>query len=404
MKNYSNIKKWIYCAALLLLFGCTSEPEVAVPEHIKDLDNLTVYPTDPQPAREIQLEREQTFGSREEILIGRMGDIAVDSSGRVFIADIQNQSIHVFHPDGRFIAQLGREGRGPSEFGFIKSLQIRNNRLYAYDFYQYKVSVFTLDPLAGDQTILLAQNRGKYRALDRAYPSIDQLYVRNNNTYLAKFKSDSSKTNKRWQNFEIKGLFYLLDSTGKIVSEKLLDLKVATGTHVGTSSSSALLGYHMEDFFGNVMPVLSRDNWIYLAEPDLFLIKAYSPNGVYKHAFYYPHKKIPLTRKSAIEARVSDLFIRNMQSMDLPQTWPVLTEMKIDDQDRLWIATTVEDMNVYEWWVLDAPDGSLWAKFDWLRDKPIEVIKDGKLYTRETEKETGLEEIVRYNIEIIENQ
>lgn len=90
--------------------------------------------------------------------------------------------------------------------------------------------------------------------------------------------------------------------------------------------------------------------------------------------------------------------------MDLPQTWPVLTEMKIDDQDRLWIATTVENMNVYEWWVLDASDGSLWARFTWPRYKPIEVIKDGKLYTRETEKETGLEEIVRYNIEIIENQ
>lgn len=177
MGNYTKVKKWFSFVALILVFGCTSEPEVAVPEHIKDLDNLTVYSTDPQPVRKIQLEREQTFGSREEILVGRMGDVAVDSSGRVFIADVQNQSIHVFHPDGRFITQLGREGRGPSEFGFIKSLQIRKNRLYAYDFNQYKASVFTLDTLASDKTILLAQNRGKYRALDRAYPSIDQLYV-----------------------------------------------------------------------------------------------------------------------------------------------------------------------------------------------------------------------------------
>lgn len=39
--------------------------------------------------------------------------------------------------------------------------------------------------------------------------------------------------------------------------------------------------------------------------------------------------------------------------MDLPQFWPVLTEIIIDHHDRLWIATTVEDMSVLEWWVLE---------------------------------------------------
>ncbi|MFO8029767.1 MAG: hypothetical protein R6U28_07885 [Cyclonatronaceae bacterium] len=39
--------------------------------------------------------------------------------------------------------------------------------------------------------------------------------------------------------------------------------------------------------------------------------------------------------------------------MDLPRSWPVLTGMKIGHDDRLWIATTVEDMNVLEWWVLE---------------------------------------------------
>jgi len=73
--------------------------------------------------------------------------------------------------------------------------------------------------------------------------------------------------------------------------------------------------------------------------------------------------------------------------------------MKIDDLDRLWIATTVEDMSVYEWWVLEET-GELITKFKWLRDEPIEVVKNGYMYTRETEEETGLQTIVKYRIEM----
>jgi len=189
------------------------------------------------------------------------------------------------------------------------------------------------------------------------------------------------------------GLFYLLDSTGKIASNKLIDFKEDTRTLF------EVLGVPLKPFFGNALTVLTRDNSIYQAEPDHFLIKVYSPDGAYRHAFYYPHKKIPLTQESAIEAGVPDLYIENMQSMDLPRTWPVLTDMNIDDQNRLWIATTVENMNVYEWWVLEHT-GELLAKFTWPRKEPIEEIKNGYMYTRETDEETGLQKIVRYRIEM----
>ncbi|MEX0769148.1 MAG: hypothetical protein WD035_00340 [Balneolaceae bacterium] len=85
--------------------------------------------------------------------------------------------------------------------------------------------------------------------------------------------------------------------------------------------------------------------------------------------------------------------------MNLPKTWPVLSEMKIDDQNRLWIATTVEDMSVYEWWVLE-DTGELITKFEWPRDEPIEVVQNGYMYTRETDEETGLQQVARYRIEM----
>jgi hypothetical protein len=146
---------------------------------------------------------------------------------------------------------------------------------------------------------------------------------------------------------------------------------------------------------------------MYLAEPDHFLVKTYSPTGDYQSAFFYPFRKIPLTRESADEAGVSDRRrvsgreISLMDTVELPETWPVLTDMKVDDQDRLWIATTVEDMSIYEWWVLEKT-GEMITRFEWPRNEPIEVVKNGYMYTRETDEETGLQRIVRYGIEFEE--
>lgn len=40
------------------------------------------------------------------------------------------------------------------------------------------------------------------------------------------------------------------------------------------------------------------------------------------------------------------------------------------------------------------------AKFEWPRDEPIEVVNNGKMYTRQTDDETGLQQVVRYGIEM----
>ena len=74
-----------------------------------------------------------------------------------------------------------------------------------------------------------------------------------------------------------------------------------------------------------------------------------------------------------------DNYITSIGSMDLPQSWSVLTEMIIDHQDRLWIATTVEDMNVLEWWVLENT-GELITKYEWPRDEPIKVVKNDRIH------------------------
>lgn len=387
------MKKRLFLILLLLLsWACSAHKTEKVPESISELKNLTAYPANVKPKETISFKKDAVYGNSKEVLIGRIGDVAVDSLGQVFIADVQKQTIDVFEPDGRFLTYLGRSGPGPGEFSYIKSLQIRNDLLYAFDsnFGIRRVNIFTLDTLAYKETILIDKKRGKYKLLEKAYPGIYKIYVRNNGTYLAEFIANSFTPNKEWQNVEMKGMLYPLDRTGEIVSDKPIEFMEEIRTF-----KWGLIP--IKAFWGNAFTVLTSDNTIFWSGPDHFLIKVYRPNGVYQRAFYYPHKKILLTQASAIKTKVPDLLIKNMKFMKLHRTWPVLMRMKIDNQDRLWVATVVQNMKVYQWWVLN-PNGKLIARFNWPRGKPIKVIKNGYIYTQEKDTAAGISKIVRYKI------
>jgi len=88
---------------------------------------------------------------------------------------------------------------------------------------------------------------------------------------------------------------------------------------------------------------------------------------------------------------------------NLPESWPALNDLLIDDENRLWVSTIVEDFEIFEWWVLEET-GELITRFKWPRDEPIEVVKNGYMYTLETDEDTGLQQVVRYRIEMTETE
>jgi hypothetical protein len=397
------MKKLIYPLLIIVFWGCSHQKTDPIPEEIQEMENLTVYSVDAKPAAEISIKKDVLYGGSNEVFIGDLGEIAVDSSGRVFIEDTGNLFIHVFEPFGRYLGHFGRDGRGPGEFSSIKSLQIRDDQLYVFDFRQNRVNIFNLNTLVIEETISLARNRGDHHELRGSYPSVDEFYAGSNNTYIVKFISTGNSIKSDWENIEVKGLLYLMDDTGDL-SEKLVDFKDAIRTQFPVRNTS--FDIPLTPFFGNTLIAFSGENSMYQAGPDHFLITVYSPNGRYERAFYYPFKKLLLTRESAISGEVLDeliinpeLIIQNINSVDLPETWPVLTNMLMDDENRLWVSTIVKDFEIYEWWVLEV-SGELITTFEWPRNEPIEVIKNGKMYTRQTDEETGLQQVVRYRVEM----
>jgi len=377
--------------------GCSNQQDIIIPEEIQELENLTVIQSTLEDARvKASFTREFTYGEADEIIIGRVGDLAVDNLGRVYISDVQAQAINVFEPDGKFITTLGSEGRGPGGFNYVKKLKIHDKLLYAADanFGIRRINIFSLDSLSLKETVLVGKNENKYTLPENSYPGIENIYIKSDGSYFVEYVANASIPDEMWQNVDHYGHIYMMDTGGEIASEQVFRFKDAILVNKPEGAFSPI-----EPFWGIAIKKLNGENDFLLARPEDFLIKVYNQEGVYQKAFYYPKNKIPLTYETAIEAGVHEYYIQRMEFMDLPSNWPVIRSFIIDDKNNIWVATTVENMNVYEWWLLE-PSGELITTFDWSRDEPIEAIKNGKMYTRQTDEETGLEQVVRYNVEI----
>jgi len=74
------------------------------------------------------------------------GDIVVGSSGRVFVADGSNHRVQVLEPDGKPIAQFGRYGDGPGQFGAIAEIALdAAENIFVLDGSQNSITKLTKD-------------------------------------------------------------------------------------------------------------------------------------------------------------------------------------------------------------------------------------------------------------------
>ena len=66
----------------------------------------------------LELEEDLAIGSLEDenYSFYRIGGIAVDSQGNIFVVDSGNQRIQKYDKDGNYLQTIGRKGQGPGEF------------------------------------------------------------------------------------------------------------------------------------------------------------------------------------------------------------------------------------------------------------------------------------------------
>lgn len=375
-----------------------------IPQHIQEVENLSFFPEDSEPAYSIELIQEQTYGKTGEPYLTKIQDCVVDDKDRVIIYDSESYSdafpflykVHAYNADGTYHTQIGGQGRGPGEYGMILFVQAKAGKVYLYDYTGQRINVYTTNDYSFERTSLIE------RWEIREHESVQVLKfggfeARSDGNLIVLFYEFTMGTARST------GKYLLMDIDGNRLSFDPLSLR--GNLKMGVKSTPPKPSVPLP-FMGKTVTALSDEDALYSAWTQDFLIKTYDARGTYQSAIYYPVQGSPFeisdyTEKASYDK--SDV----MDALDdvdeeLPEANPVIADMKVDDQNRIWVAVpTGVQSDSYEWWILKE-SGELLAKLTLPRDQPIYDIKNGYLYSKKTNEETGAEYAVKYRIALTE--
>jgi hypothetical protein len=389
LKSMSKTKVIIICA-LLFWTGCTKQQTLDLPEYLKDLEEITVYPANTESETSIELVREVIFSDTDEVILGRTAGIVVDKDGRVYVGDQHANTVHVFDSDGFYLRQIGRQGEGPGEFLNILDIQIGDNFLHVQCNLQGVIHAFSLDNFELVYTTSLLFGSDQLEELSGWSPNI--AFIKNDETYLVQFYrpifeiSDDNRSQR----------LYTVSNEGDLNSDLLLEMHWG-GEYLTDINIPTVL---VVPYGRTTLLAVLEESFYTLWTEDL-VVKKYDSHGNYISAFYHPVRKKDLRRGEVMEQiSISNDHQRHLfRNSSLPEKWPAVQHFLMDDEQRFWISVIIDDRNNYEWWVLKET-GELIDRFIWPREKEIQFVKNGKIYVLETDQESGLDQIVRYRINL----
>ena len=380
---------------LILVQACSSSPEVEIPDEVSALENLSVMNASIEEVTELDPQLVGRFGDTDEVIIGQMGSVTVDDQGSVYISDRNRLVIHAYDPEGSHIAEIGGEGDGPGEFRNISSIQAFGDFLHVMDGSSLRISRFQMDDfsIVDDVVVPYEMNaEGGYVQYPSGFSVLgaDRYMIHFGVGYSSGEDSDNKPMNtgrilnRITGNFE-EGTNYTFPSNEALVSRTDNSVHIMSTDYNRTS--------HVE--------LNSENNIIYGWSDDL-LFKSYETEGTYTQALYIPYEKPQLNRNDVL-AEYGDReepWISMVRNDEMPDTWPAFDSMIVDDENRIWVSLFTNDEDTYTWIVIDPESDEIAGKFIRSRDWNLLEVRDGFMYARVTDEETGLMEVVKYRFDL----
>lgn len=366
-----------------------------IPQNIQELENLTVFPAESEPSHLIELIPVQNYGDLEEPYIAFTLGAVEDDNGWVIIWAVSStyeQTLCVYNTDGTYNKKLGRRGKGPGEYGSIGGVFTKLKKIFVLDDTSKRLNEYSTKDYSFVRSILFEtweiDSELNFAAVE---PRKDGNFL----GIFVDFRQGFGRTEIEYQ---------IMDSVGNTLYPEPIVLPDVFKIVVEPSTQPIM----PVAFLGSSITSLSDEDVLYYANTLNFLIKKYDHKGVYQSSIYYPIKGLPLDLNEYIKSQLFSPKVRDIEKafaemdQELPEEIPVIDRMFVDDENRIWVALPmgVASKN-YQWWVLKE-SGQLIAKLLLPRDQPIYDIKNGHLYSKKTNEETGSEYVVKYRIELIE--
>lgn len=389
--------------SLILVFSaCSFENSESEKSNSKDLpaaeqdkNNVRVFDSDTEPLYSIGFTADKKYGEfypssaplpPTRGLSGK--ETAIDNYGNVYRADRAARTIYVYSSEGNKTGQAGRKGRGPGEFVEISSIAVKDNRLFVYDSNLIRISIFDLNPVKLYKTVKLEmQSFAGGTGLSNAFPAA--VLPLNGEEFLMGMKQKNAEG-------DLLVGYYKMNLHGELISEKIFEQKLKSN-HTGKASDGNTIGLKLP--FGTEELVAVYDSTaIYHVNNQKLFIKTYAVSGGYQGAIYYPFDHAPLDKEEVLN-KYSPYVKSAVKSADFPEVWPALDKMLVDDKNRIWLSTIVDNERINTWRVL-SNEGELLAVYDWPANESIEAVQGGKMYVKKTDEESGAYVLNSYAVQM----
>lgn len=392
---------------VVVSISCSREPEPssvsALPEQFQDIENLIqIAPVDGVVPDTVELIQETVFESNDEVFIeGYIGKLAVDENDRVFIAAMVpgTVGIYVFEPNGRFIDKFAREGRGPGEYESIGSMHISGDTVYLFDARLQKFGLYSATSFSHvKDEVLKYDNRTSSDSLANLLRGW-KLFANAGEGHVLHMR----KIGPQSSDIQTESL-YKVSNEGHILPDPLLTLD-RFQFYFPPPSDRLELPFPMP-FTRSSLVSITSDGRFYTNWTEDFLIKIYNSEGDFERALYLPVRQ---SRLEMGDFELSRLRERTLAQYDMPETWPAVHTMELDDEERLWVASITDSDSTFQWHVIN-PEGELLARFQVpgrrtsrsVMSKPLHLIHNGYFYSHERDVWQGIDRIIKYRIEFEE--
>lgn len=358
---------------------------------------------------DIQFTEEVVYGESTDLLFGNIITATVGPGGRVFLGDNDQQLIHILDAQGDYITSIGGRGSGPGEFQMINKIAVNEEFIYAFDMIQAHIQIYDPVQLRFIRTVSLIENGGGQPRMTPGQGRPIDYFLMSDGNLLVVYRNFMDPLANRT---------VVVSNKGEVIDKDRFDFAVIEDENVVQRSSGGMVMAANFPFSRTSRITASEGGLVYYNWSGNFSFDLFDESGNKLQTFSHPFTHAALNRREVIESYEGNTGTRvvfgsgpgggggggaapsisaMLQNMDLPETWPAVSSMIADKQNRLWVSTFTEKVDERRWYLFD-PTGNLIGNFTWPNGKSV-VYADGEyVYTLIRDPEE-LDILVKYSMQ-----
>jgi hypothetical protein len=267
-------------------------------------------------------------GPEEQQLFRVMAALRL-ADGRIVVVNNGTYELRFYDHEGNHLFSSGREGEGPGEFRTLQTAWFLDDSLFAYDWRQFRVSVFATTGEFGRSFNLAPMSDGTRPYLENLFADRALLARRMTG---ARERTSGQDTVTLFR-YSLEG--QPLESLGRFADDE---------QYIGRDGNTV---FSISRPFGRAGRWALHGDRVYYGSSDTYQIEVYASAGVLERIVRLAIPNPPLTSDEirAYEderrenlTRASPQFRELYQSVELPDTKPAHGELLVDATGNLWVA------------------------------------------------------------------